>query len=284
MAVVSFLGCVSRYSNRHLHSWLYSPTLRHASVLYAVTEGQPTGAQERHDYQPINIDFSFRDFKQTCSQIHAIFCQYCKMAGISREEFEGIFKGDGFGRLVLSGGGVPRDCLSLFLEALTQAERGDGRIGKDDIRSLSLSTFQRRIEELKQDSEKDEQYTLLSGIYVLRRFCLDRGTNVFLVPERSLTEKENLRELVFRLLDYRVIHSIGSAFTHKTHQGSFHAFMIDIGCYAHLRKLHGKFVEVDLSSADAKENIRSGQILPDSFMTDLRSAPENAESALYAES
>ena len=40
-------------------------TLRHASVLYADRAGQPTGAQERHDYQPINIDFTFAVFRKT---------------------------------------------------------------------------------------------------------------------------------------------------------------------------------------------------------------------------
>lgn len=37
-------------------------TIRHASTLYADREGQPIGAQERHDFQPINIDYSFSDF------------------------------------------------------------------------------------------------------------------------------------------------------------------------------------------------------------------------------
>ena len=43
-------------------------TLRHASVLYAERGGQPVGAQERHDYQPINIDFTFQEFKKTEKQ------------------------------------------------------------------------------------------------------------------------------------------------------------------------------------------------------------------------
>ena len=38
-------------------------TLKHATTLYADREGQPIGAQERHDYQPINIDFTFSDFR-----------------------------------------------------------------------------------------------------------------------------------------------------------------------------------------------------------------------------
>lgn len=43
-------------------------TLRHATTLYADRGGQPTGAQERHDYLPINVDFTVTDFLRTGDQ------------------------------------------------------------------------------------------------------------------------------------------------------------------------------------------------------------------------
>src|SRR5580692_8645486 len=47
-------------------------TLRHASILYADRGSQPTGAQERHDYQPINVDFTLAEFSKTASQLREI--------------------------------------------------------------------------------------------------------------------------------------------------------------------------------------------------------------------
>ena len=79
---------------------------------------------------------------------------------------------------------------------------GDGRIGKDDIRILSRSNFERRIEELKQDSEGREQNTLIRGIYVLRKFCIERKTNVFLVSEGRIQQEDLIGGLIYRLLDY----------------------------------------------------------------------------------
>ena len=135
------------------------------------------------------------------------------------EELASLFRGDGFRRLVIAGGGVPRDCLSLFLEALTKVNVEDEktRIGKDDIRLLSFSNFERKIEELKRDSQRDDQDILVKGIYVIRRFCLDRQTSIFFIPERMIQEIELARELIFRLLDYRIIHSVGTAFTRRPH-------------------------------------------------------------------
>jgi hypothetical protein len=258
-------------------------TLRHATTLYADRQGQPVGAQERHDYQPINIDYTFSDFRRTRDQNNQILQEFGKTAGLTTAEVNALFKGQGFDRLVMAGGGVPRDTLSLFLEVLSTVQASGGnQIGKDDVRILSRSNFERRIEELKQDSEGGEQDTLMRGIYVLREFCLNKNTNIFLVSERMLQQRDSIRNLINRLLDYRIIHNAGGALTHKSQPGTYQAFTIDIGCYAHLRKLDGRFNELDLSDTDAKEKMRSSPVLDEKEFDSLWvAAPAKPEAALY---
>jgi hypothetical protein len=259
-------------------------TLRHSTTLYADRDGQPIGAQERHDYQPINIDFAFSDFQKTAAQNREIFGQFAVLAGLRSDDIDLLFKGDGFERLVMAGGGVPRDCLSLFLEALQAADHGDGRIGKDDVRIMSRSNFERRIEELKQDSAGEEQATLIRGIYVLRRFCIDKRTNIMMVSEQMMQQEDQIRALLYRLLDYRIIHSAGTALTHKSAPGTYQAFAIDIGCYAHMRKLQGRFNEIDVSVPTGREKMRSAPILTKEHIADLwTKAPKDAETALLRE-
>jgi hypothetical protein len=257
-------------------------TLRHATTLYADRQGQPVGAQERHDYQPINIDYTFNDFRRTRDHNNQILQEFGKTVGFSAAEINALFRGQGFERLVMAGGGVPRDTLSLFLEVLSTVQAAGGnQIGKDDVRILSRSNFERRIEELKQDSEGGEQDTLMKGIYVLREFCLDKNTNVFLLSERMLQQRDEIRYLINRLLDYRIIHNAGGALTHKSQQGTYQAFAIDIGCYAHLRKLDKRFTELDLSDTDAKEKMRSAPVLDEKAFDSLwANAPAKAEAAL----
>ena len=259
-------------------------TLRHSSTLYADRDGQPIGAQERHDYQPINIAFAFTDFRRTVRQNRQIFGEFATLVGLNSGDIDSLFKGAGFDRLIMAGGGVPRDCLSLFLEALQGASQGDGRIGKDDVRIMSRSNFERRIEELKQDSAGDEQATLIRGIYVLRKFCIEKRTNIMMVSEEMMQQEDQIRALLYRLLDYRIIHSAGAALTHKSSPGTYQAFAIDIGCYAHMRKLQDKFNEIDVADTTGRERMRSAPILTKKQLEELWStAPVDAEGALRSE-
>ena len=255
-------------------------TLRHASVLFVERMGQPTGAQDRHDYQPLDVDFTLEDVRKTERQLKEIFATFVQRAGMIKDDFDALFKGEGFRRLMLAGGGVPRDCLSIFIEMLDSSGE-TGKIGKDEIRNMSLSNFERRIEELKRDSQDSEQDSLMKGIYVLRQFCLEKKSNIFMVSEQTLRERDTFKELVYRLLDYRIVHSVGSAYTHKSMKGSFQAFMIDIGSYAFMRKLHGKLNEVDLFAREAKESIRNAPILDVRDLERLlQASPSNTERML----
>lgn len=257
-------------------------TLRHASLMYVDRDGQPIGAQERHDYQPINIDYTFTNFSKTRTQNLTILYEFGKLAKMSKSDVDNLFKGEGFNRLVMAGGGVPRDTLSLFLEVISEVQTNGGdKIGKDEVRIISRSNFEKRIEELKNDSEGGEQDSLMRAIYSLREFCLSKKTNAFMVPEKSLQQNDSFRLLLYRLLDYRIIHSTGTALTHKHHEGTFHAFVIDIGCYAHLRKLDGKFNEIDVSLPSAKEEYRSAPMFgPNELETMSINAPADIKLAL----
>ena len=44
-------------------------------------------------------------------------------------------------------------------------------------------------------------------------------------------------------------------------RGTLNAYMIDIGAYANLRKLEGRFTEIDISAPDARERCRNAPVL-----------------------
>ena len=81
------------------------------------------------------IDYDFSSFSKTMRRDFEILNGFADKAGMTRAELQSLFKGEGFSRLVMAGGGVPRDVMSLFLEIM--AASADGRIGKDEVRISS---------------------------------------------------------------------------------------------------------------------------------------------------
>jgi hypothetical protein len=260
-------------------------TLRHVSTLYADRNKQPTGIQQRHDYQPIDIDYTLAAFAKTSKQLHQILQAYALKAGMSSAQAKGLFKGGGFNRLVLASGGVPRDFLSLLLQALSGKLKGEEQVGKDDVRLLSLQVFQTRIEELKADSEEKDHDVLMKATYAIRKFCLEKKSNVFLVPDQLMQERDDAKDVLYRLLDYRIIHSVGTAVTHKSQAGhTYAAFMIDIGAYAKFRNLVNRMNEIDVTANDAREKCRNAPIFDGSaFDLFIQQAPTESEALLMQE-
>ena len=133
-------------------------------------------------------------------------------------------------------------------------------------------------------SAGDEQATLIRGIYVLRKFCIEKKTNIMMVSEEMMQQEDQIRALLYRLLDYRIIHSAGAALTHKSSPGTYQAFAIDIGCYAHMRKLQDRFNEIDVADTTERERMRSAPILTKEQLEELwLTAPVDAEGALRSE-
>ena len=81
------------------------------------------------------------------------------------------------------------------------------------------------------------------------------------MAESDIRKDDDLKTLLYRLMDYRIIHQVARSLTHKSIKGpSFQAFAVDVGCYAFMRNLQGRMTEVDLTQPDAKEQMRSGPV------------------------
>jgi hypothetical protein len=119
---------------------------------------------------------------------------------------------------------------------------------------------------------------------VAERYSADKRTNILMLSEEMMQQEDQIRRLIYRLLDYRIIHNAGTALTHKSASGTYQSFAIDIGCYAHMRKLHGRFNEIDVSASTGREQMRSAPILLKEHFSNLwNEAPKDVEGALRTE-
>jgi hypothetical protein len=100
-----------------------------------------------------------------------------------------------------------------------------------------------------------------------------------------MQERDDVKDLLYRLLDYRIIHSVGTALTHKSQAGhTYAAFMIDIGAYAKFRNLLNRLNEIDVTANDAREKCRNAPILDQKgFDLFMSAAPAESENLLLAD-
>lgn len=228
-------------------------TIRHRSQLYKEISGQPFGIQSVHDYQAIDLDFSLEKFSEARDALLSILNGIAQTVDLSQDQVKEYFMGKGLDRLVEASGGVPRDFLSLLATYLNNTlPQTKEALGKDAVRDLAGTYFQAKRTDLNSDSEKGESEQLMTLFDQINEFCLAKKKNTFMIDRDSASERQDDYQRLLRLADFRLIHKISSARSNPTVPGkSFDTYMLDIGCYAYMRKLTGKLSEIDLTKNES---------------------------------
>lgn len=225
-------------------------TIRHRTKLYIEENNQPIGVQARHDYQPLDLDFSLEKFEQTKNSLWSILTGISKTVQIDEDQLRTLFGGDGLNRLVLASGGVPRDFLSILVNYLNSSYPSSGKkVIKDVVRDFAGKIFADKKEDLKRDADSSEVDHLYSLFSKISAFCLEeKQKNIFQISKDSEEKKPDDYFRLLKLADFRLIHLISTSRSNPTHPGKvFDIYCLDLGTYAHIRKLSGKLDEIDLS-------------------------------------
>jgi hypothetical protein len=239
-------------------------TIKHRTILYGERFGQPIGVQARHDYQTIDLDFSLEKFDETKEDLFSILKGIANTCGVQPTELEELFAGGGLNRLVFASGGVPRDFLSLFASYLTSNyPSSQKKLGKDAVREFALKAYAVKKDELKIDADSQDLNDLEGLFNKIYAFCVDgKMKNVFQIDREQERSKPKEYSYILKLADLRLIHLVALARSNPTHAGKvFDIYCLDVGSYAHLRKLEGKLDEIDLSEGkNAIDRLRSAPI------------------------
>ncbi|MDH4761613.1 hypothetical protein ABIC11_003209 [Pseudomonas oryzihabitans] len=168
-------------------------------------------------------------------------------------------------RLILASGGVVRDFIGIFSNAINQArERGEKshrgpKIGAEDVNLATGDYDPIKREEFKLDTAGDRE-SLESAFQRLVAFCTEKSKcNIFLVSQK-LTG--NTRESIDQLIDLRLIHPVKSRVTLKKGAAGelYEAYMLDLSQYTASRKVH-RFQIIDLNAPDKDELIRKSSLI-----------------------
>lgn len=226
-------------------------TVRHRTVLVRYDGGQTIGVELAQDVEQITLDQTFEDIDATREYLAKMLNSMALNVGLP-DCCGTLFSEDGLLALTLASGGVPRDFLNIFVEAVDAARnsgstrwltptavyKGAGRV-----------SYRTKLSNLRTDVGQDAQ-----GLEVVFRdlmaFCLsEKKRTAFLIAQEDAAEFAEEHELIQQLMDFKLIHVIEpdtSAASGRS--GRYEAYTLDFALFMEprLRGIeHIEFWKVD---------------------------------------
>ncbi|WP_324103096.1 hypothetical protein [Noviherbaspirillum sp.] len=242
--------------------WLKVGTIKHRSQWYQHSD-PPIGMKLGDDAKEINLDISLEKFETLREFLKKILSNL--MVEVPPVSIKELVNPTAIDRLTIASGGVTRDFIGIFSNAIAQARnRGPNnhrgpKIGAEDVNLATGDYDPIKREEFKVDSDEDREQ-LETAFQNLVTFCTEKSKcNVFLVSQKLVGP---VREAIDQLIDLRLIHPVKSRVTLKRGAPGelFEAYMLDLSQYTAARKVH-EFQIVDLSASDKDEAIRKSSLI-----------------------
>ena len=225
-------------------------TVRHRTSLVRIA-GQTIGVEEHQDIEEITLDRTFEETDATQEYLQNMLDAMGRKKDI--EDASQRFLSDG-GRLALTlaSGGVPRDYLRIFVEAVSVA-RGSGNTKwltpTAVYKGAGRVSYRTKLKHLREDSGLDA--TPLERIFQdLLTFCLrEKRKTAFLIAQAEVTQHSDQHELIQQLMDFKLIHVIESDTSAASgRSGRYEAYTLDFALFMEprLRGIeHVEFWRVD---------------------------------------
>lgn len=225
-------------------------TVRHRTSLVR-TEGHTIGVEEYQDIEELNLDRTFEDTSATQQYLETMLDSMGRQRGIEDASHR-LLSSDGRLALALASGGVPRDYLTIFVEAIDAAKttsktkwltpttvyKGAGRV-----------SYRTKVHHLRNDVGLDAS-PLERVFQDLLEFCLrEKRKTAFLIAQSEVVQFSEEHELLLQLMDFKLVHVIESDTSAASgRRGRFEAYTLDFALFMEprLRGIeHVEFWRVD---------------------------------------
>lgn len=239
--VIDYLHRLLRGTNFYLKIG----TVRHRTSI--IRNGDQTIGVELHqDVEEINLDRTLEDLESTSEYLGQMLDALSYTAGVDTPK-DTLFNPDAFHALILASGGVPRDFLNIFVEAISAA------IADDQDRWLtptyiwkgaSRLSYRIKLNNLKEEASSDS--SPLEKVYRdIISFCLkEKKKTAFLVSQEQAQEFFGVHELILQLMDFKLIHVVEPDTSAASgRKGRFEAYTLDFSLFMEPRMRNIEHVE-----------------------------------------
>lgn len=220
-------------------------TIRHRTDIIR-HEGQTIGVQLDQDLEQINLDRTLEDLASPSDYLSRILNSMAHEIGIENAS-ETLFNQNGFEKLVIASGGVPRDFLTIFVNAIDNAiSSGNTRhLTPTNVwKSASSFSYRSKLKALR-DDVNTEAVNLEKIFRDLMRFCIqDRKRTCFLISQDEAQTHPQLHEMILQLMDFKLVHVVEPDTSAASgRQGRFEAYTLDFSLFMEPRKRNIEIVE-----------------------------------------
>jgi len=283
--VIDYLHRLFRGTNFYLKVG----TVRHRTSIIRNDE-QTIGVELHQDVEEINLDRTLEDLEATSEYLAQMLGALSYTAGVNNPK-EALFNPDAFHSLVIASGGVPRDFLNIFVEAIAAANADDQDRWLTPTyiwKGASRLSYRTKLTNLKEEASSDS--SPLEKVYQdIISFCLkEKRKTAFLVSQDQAQKLFSVHELILQLMDFKLIHVVEPDTSAASgRKGRFEAYTLDFSLFMEPRMRNIEHVEFwkvdaerrrvgireapDYDLARAKEAI-DNDLQPDGIENTLREA------------
>jgi len=225
-------------------------TVRHRTSL-SRKKGQQIGINAYQDIEEINLDRTFEDTAATQEYLESMLNSMGQSVGIESASHE-YLSDDARLQLALASGGVPRDYLYIFVEAVRIARTSLNKrwlTPKQVYKGAARISYRTKLSELRSDVGADAG-SLEPVFQDLISFCIrEKQKTAFLIAQTQVVDHAQEHELIQQLMDFKLIHIIEPDTSAASGRlGRFEAYTLDFSLFMEprLRNIdHVRFWKVD---------------------------------------
>jgi hypothetical protein len=268
---------------RGLDVYLKIGTIRHRTSLVR-QQGQTIGVELSGDVEQIDLDHTLEDVARTQGFLKQMLDALGKKVGIESASTE-FFNATALHDLTLASGGVPRDFLTIFVEAVSVARgQGDDKwlTARHVYKAGGRVNYRTKLQNIKEVLDSDANP--LARVFVdLLAFCLQESKKtLFLIAQEDAQRHPQLHELVKQLMDFRLVHIVEpdtSAASGRT--GRYEAYTLDFSSFMEPRRRGIEVVEFwKIDGQRRRVGLREASVYPLDRIQALLKTRDDAEERL----
>lgn len=232
--VIDYLHRLVRGTNYYLKI----ATIRHRTNLIR-HDGQTIGIELDQDMEEINLDRTLEDLSSPSEYLGRILNSLSEDVGLSNAKEE-LFNHNAFEKLVIASGGVPRDFLTIFVNAIDNAI-STGRLEHLTPTNIwkagSSFSYRSKLKALRDDVNA-ESLALEAVFRDIMRFCIqEKKRTCFLISQEEAQKNPRYHEMILQLMDFKLIHVIEPDTSAASgREGRFEAYTLDFSLFMEPRK------------------------------------------------